>query len=119
MMKRLGLVVVLLLPSAAGAAPKVEYLFPAGGQRGTTVAVTLGGEGKAIELLWRLFRPGGDLLLRAVHRWYLSGRKPASEPNALWEPRGEGWEETGPMIGRPSLMAPLRFRVRTPRLLRR
>ncbi len=81
--------------------------------------VTIGAEGKLIELLWRGFRPGGDLLLRAVHHWYLSGRKPAPEPNALWEPRGEGWEETGPMIGRPSLTAPLRWRIRAPRLLRR
>jgi NAD(P)-dependent dehydrogenase (short-subunit alcohol dehydrogenase family) len=81
--------------------------------------VTIGAEGKAIELWWRLFRPGGDLLLRAVHHWYLSGRKPAPEPNALWEPRGEGWEETGPMIGRPSLTAPLRWKLRAPRLLRR
>ena len=81
--------------------------------------VTIGTEGKAIELFWRLFRPGGDLLLRAVHHWYLSGRKPAPQPNTLWEPRGEGWEETGPMIGRPSLTAPLRWKLRAPRLLRR
>ena len=81
--------------------------------------VTIGAEGKAIELLWRSFRPGGDLLLRQVHRWYMSGGKRAPEPNALWEPRGEGWEETGPMIGRPSLTAPLRWKLRAPRLLRR
>ena len=81
--------------------------------------VTIGAEGKAIELLWRLFRPGGDLVLRQVHRWYLTGKKDAPEPNALWEPRGEGWEETGPMIGRPSLTAPLRWKLRAPRLLRR
>jgi NAD(P)-dependent dehydrogenase (short-subunit alcohol dehydrogenase family) len=81
--------------------------------------VTIGAEGKAIELLWRLFRPGGDLMLRAVHHWYLSGRKPAPEPNALWEPRGEGWEETGPMIGRPSLTARLRWKLRAPKPLRR
>ena len=81
--------------------------------------VTVGAEGKAIELLWRWFPPAGDLLLRFVHRWYLSGRKPAPKPNALWQPRGEGWEETGPMIGRPSLTAPLRWKLRAPRLLRR
>jgi NAD(P)-dependent dehydrogenase (short-subunit alcohol dehydrogenase family) len=81
--------------------------------------VTIGAEGKAIELLWRWFRPGGDLLLRAVHHWYMSGRKPAPQPNALWEPRGEGWEETGPMIGRPSLTAALRWKLRAPRPFRR
>jgi NAD(P)-dependent dehydrogenase (short-subunit alcohol dehydrogenase family) len=81
--------------------------------------VTIGAEGKAIELLWRWCRPAGDLLLRAVHHWYLSGRKPAPQPNALWEPRGEGWEETGPMIGRPSLTARLRWKLQAPRLLRR
>ena len=81
--------------------------------------VTIGAEGKAIELLWRLFRPGGDLVLRLVYHWYMSGRKPAPEPNALWEPRGEGWEETGPMIGRPSLTARFRWKLRAPRPLRR
>jgi NAD(P)-dependent dehydrogenase (short-subunit alcohol dehydrogenase family) len=81
--------------------------------------VTIGAEAKAIELLWTRVRPAGDLLLRAVHHWYLSGRKQAPEPNALWEPRGEGWEETGPMIGRPSLTAPVRWKLRAPRLLRR
>ncbi len=81
--------------------------------------VTIGAEGKAIELLWRSVRPAGDLLLRFVHRWYMSGRNEAPNPNALWQPRGEGWEETGPMLGRPSLTAPLRWRLRAPRLLRR
>jgi NAD(P)-dependent dehydrogenase (short-subunit alcohol dehydrogenase family) len=87
--------------------------------RAPRAEVTIGAEGKLIELLWRGFRPGGDLLLRFVHRWYMSGRKNAPEPNSLWEPRGEGWEETGPMIGRPSLTAPLRWKLRAPKLLRR
>ena len=81
--------------------------------------MTIGAEAKAIELFWRACRPGGDLLLRAVHRWYMSGGKEAPDPNALWEPRGEGWEETGPMIGRPSLAALVRWKLRAPRLLRR
>ncbi len=81
--------------------------------------VTIGAEGKAVELLWRLFPPAGDVLLRLVHHWYMSGRKPAPNPNSLWQPRGEGWEETGPMIGRPSLTAPLRWRLRAPRPFRR
>jgi hypothetical protein len=34
----------LLAPSARAAAPTLDYLFPAGGQRGTTVAVTAGGK---------------------------------------------------------------------------
>jgi NAD(P)-dependent dehydrogenase (short-subunit alcohol dehydrogenase family) len=87
--------------------------------RAPRAEVTIGAEGKAIELLWRLCRPAGDLALLAVHHWYMSGRKPAPQPNALWEPRGEGWEETGPMLGRPSLTTPLRWRLRAPRLLRR
>jgi NAD(P)-dependent dehydrogenase (short-subunit alcohol dehydrogenase family) len=86
--------------------------------RAPRAEVTIGAEGKAIELLWRLCRPVGDLLLLAVYHWYMSGRKP-SPGNALWEPRGEGWEETGPMIGRPSLTAPLRWRLRAPRPLQR
>jgi NAD(P)-dependent dehydrogenase (short-subunit alcohol dehydrogenase family) len=81
--------------------------------------VTIGAEGKAIELLWRIAPPAGDAVLRLVHRWYLTGREPAPSPNALWEPRGEGWEETGPMVGRPSLTAPLRWKLRAPRVLRR
>lgn len=80
--------------------------------------LTIGLEGKLIESLWTRCPPAGDALLRAVHRYYLSGRKPAPVLNALWEPRGEGREESGPMLGRPSLWAPIRLRLRAPVRLR-
>ena len=77
--------------------------------------MTIGGEGKAIEVLVRFFPAAGDLLLTAVYRWYMSGRKPARRPNVLWEPSGEGDLADGPMLGRPSLWAPIRMRLRAPR----
>ncbi len=81
--------------------------------------LTIGLEGRLIELLWRLFPAAGDLLLLFVDRYYMSGRKPAPPLNMLWEGRGEGDEDSGPMIGRPSLWAPIRLRLRSPVRLRR
>ena len=81
--------------------------------------VTIGLEGKLIERLWTTWPAAGDVLLRFVHFYYLSGRKPAPLLNALWEGRGSGNEESGPMIGRPSLWAPIRWRLRAPLRLRR
>lgn len=79
--------------------------------------MTIGAEGKLIELVCRVTPALGDVLLAGVHRWYMSGRKPAQRPNILWEPSGEGDMADGPMIGRPSLWAPIRMRLRAPRLL--
>jgi NAD(P)-dependent dehydrogenase (short-subunit alcohol dehydrogenase family) len=79
--------------------------------------VTIGGEGKLIELLYRAVPKLGELYLTLAYHWYMSGRRPAQRPNVLWEPAGEGQEEDGPMLGRPSLWAPIRLRVRAPRAL--
>jgi NAD(P)-dependent dehydrogenase (short-subunit alcohol dehydrogenase family) len=78
--------------------------------------MTIGAEGKLIE--W-VIRSGklGDLVLALVYRYYMSGRKPARRPNVLWEPAGEGDLADGPMLGRPSLWAPIRRRLRAPRFL--
>jgi NAD(P)-dependent dehydrogenase (short-subunit alcohol dehydrogenase family) len=81
--------------------------------------VTIGLEGKLIELLWRVFPAAGDVMLLAVDRYYMSGRKQAPALNMLWEGRGDGQEESGPMVSRPSLWAPIRWRLRAPVRLRR
>src|SRR4051812_24788199 len=42
-MKPYACLVLLAVPGLAAAAPKVDYLFPAGGQRGTSVPVIASG----------------------------------------------------------------------------
>ena len=44
-----------------------------------------------------------ELALVAVDRWYMSGRRTAPEPGALWRAAGDG-EEDGRLLGRPSLV---------------
>jgi NAD(P)-dependent dehydrogenase (short-subunit alcohol dehydrogenase family) len=112
--------------SAVGHRPR----FPPEGYRPAVIArtlvavarepraeVTVGGEAKLIELLYRAVPRLGELYLTLAYHWYMSGRAPAQRPNVLWEPSGEGREEDGPMLGRPSLWAPVRLRVRGPRAL--
>jgi NAD(P)-dependent dehydrogenase (short-subunit alcohol dehydrogenase family) len=73
--------------------------------------VIVGGEAKLWSILWRL-KPVDELVLALVHRWYQSGRRPARE-NPLWDPAGDG-SPKGPILGRPSLWAPIRMRVPWP-----
>jgi NAD(P)-dependent dehydrogenase (short-subunit alcohol dehydrogenase family) len=73
--------------------------------------LTVGGEAKLWLALWRL-RPLDELVLGLVYRWYLSGRTPAHE-DPLWQPSGDGRAD-GPLIGRPSLWAPIRTRISWP-----
>ena len=70
--------------------------------------VTVGGEAMLWLRIWRT-RGLGDVVLGLVHRWYHSGRRPAPG-NPLWEPAGDG-STTGLPVGRPSLLAWLRWRV--------
>jgi hypothetical protein len=65
--------------------------------------VTVGGEARALELLWTLARPVAELGLVVVDRWYRSGRRPAPQPGALWEAAGDGAED-GDLLGRRSLL---------------
>ncbi len=78
--------------------------------------VTIGLEGKLFQVLWRL-PPVAPVVLALVHRYYMSGRKPAVR-RPLWEPTGDGSFD-GPALGRPSLTRRLRFALpalRTPKL---
>ncbi len=49
--------------------------------------VVLGGETKAVDLLFQLARPVVDrVLLVLIDRWYSSGKAPADPPGSLWAP---------------------------------
>jgi len=79
--------------------------------RSPRAEITVGAEAVLFSWLWRL-RPLDDLVLGLVYRYYLSGRAPAvADP--LWEPTGDG-TAAGPLIGRPSLWAPVRRRLPWP-----
>jgi NAD(P)-dependent dehydrogenase (short-subunit alcohol dehydrogenase family) len=77
--------------------------------------VTIGAEAVVLGALWTHLRPAGDLFWRAVHHYYRSGHREGSEAGALWEAAGRG-RETGGLIGRPSLWAPIRMAARPARL---
>ena len=79
--------------------------------------MTIGAEAKALELLWESSRPLGDLMMRMIHHYYMSGRKPMGDVNALWEAAGRGIADGG-LIGRPSLTLPLRLATLPLRLVR-
>lgn len=81
--------------------------------------VTVGAEAKALELLWQDVRPLGDLVLRMVHHYYLSGKTPTmSGSRALTEAAGKGLADGGLPFGRPSLTLPLRLATLPLRLLK-
>jgi NAD(P)-dependent dehydrogenase (short-subunit alcohol dehydrogenase family) len=79
--------------------------------------MTIGAEAKALELLWESSRPLGDLVMRMIHHYYMSGRKPMGDVNALWEAAGRGIAD-GNLIGRPSLSLPLRLATLPLKLVR-
>jgi NAD(P)-dependent dehydrogenase (short-subunit alcohol dehydrogenase family) len=68
---------------------------------------TVGGGGRAIEILFHYARPVADRVLVLVSRYYTSGREPAASPGPLWRPSGTG-ATGGGLHGRPSLWARLR-----------
>ena len=70
--------------------------------------ITVGLEGRAMEVLYAVARPVADQVLRLVDRFYSSGKEPAPEPGGLWEGQGEG-RAGGGNHGRPSLWAALRL----------
>ncbi len=70
--------------------------------------VTIGLSTKATELLFTFAQPLGDVALRAVHRYYRSGRRRAG-PGMLWRPVPRGGAPRRHMVGRRSYWAPLRL----------
>jgi NAD(P)-dependent dehydrogenase (short-subunit alcohol dehydrogenase family) len=109
------------ITTATGRVPRV----PPEGYRASVVAdalvatarnpvpeATIGAEAKLFEVVWTRLGPLSDLVLWLVFRYYETGRKaPHLADDALWHPAGDG-SEGGPMLGRPSLTTPLRFRLR-------
>jgi NAD(P)-dependent dehydrogenase (short-subunit alcohol dehydrogenase family) len=71
--------------------------------------ITVGGEAKLWLTVWRI-RPLDELVLGLVHRYYNSGRRPATG-DPLWEPAGDGATDGGLPLGRPSLWGPIRARL--------
>ena len=79
--------------------------------------ITVGAESKALELLWTTSQQAGDLAMRAIYHYFMSGRRPGSDVAALWSAAGKG-VAGGDLIGRPSLTLPLRLATLPLRLLR-
>ena len=79
--------------------------------RSPRAEMTVGLEGFVFSVLWRL-PVVQDVVLGLVYRYYMSGRAPAvADP--LWKATGDGTPQ-GPLIGRPSLWAPVRRRLPWP-----
>lgn len=79
--------------------------------------ITVGAEAKALEVLWTNSQQGGDLVMRAIYHYFMSGRRPGSNASALWAAAGKG-VTGGDLIGRPSFTLPLRLATLPLRLLR-
>jgi len=79
--------------------------------------ITVGAEAKALELLWTSSQQAGDLVMRAIYHYFMSGKRPGSDAAALWAAAGKG-VAGGDLIGRPSLTLPLRLATLPLRLLR-
>jgi NAD(P)-dependent dehydrogenase (short-subunit alcohol dehydrogenase family) len=70
--------------------------------------LTIGGEGRLIEVAFAVARPLADLVLLGVSRLYETGREPVPGRGGLWEPQGQGRCDGG-LLGRPSLWGALRL----------
>jgi NAD(P)-dependent dehydrogenase (short-subunit alcohol dehydrogenase family) len=71
---------------------------------------TVGGEARAMEVLYQLTRPGADRVLALVGRFYAAGKAPSPRPGMVFAPSGEGEASGGGRWARPSLWARLRLR---------
>ncbi|CAA9505510.1 MAG: hypothetical protein AVDCRST_MAG53-2394 [uncultured Solirubrobacteraceae bacterium] len=79
--------------------------------------ITVGAEAKALELLWTNSQQAGDLVMRGIYHYFMSGRRPGGNAAALWEAAGKGFA-SGDLFGRPSLTLGLRLATLPLRLLR-
>ena len=79
--------------------------------------ITVGAEAKALELIWTTSQQAGDLVMRAMYFYFMSGKRAGSDASALFEAAGKG-VASGDMIGRPSFTLPLRLATLPLRLLR-
>jgi len=74
---------------------------------------TVGGEARAMELLWAATRPVADRVLAVVGRFYAAGEDPAPTPGSTFAASGDGRCSGGGRWARPSLWT--RLRLRDPR----
>jgi NAD(P)-dependent dehydrogenase (short-subunit alcohol dehydrogenase family) len=72
---------------------------------------TVGGEARAMELLWATTRPVADRVLAVVGRFYGAGRDPAPEPGSVFAASGDGRCAGGGRWARRSLWTRLRLRM--------
>ena len=79
--------------------------------------ITVGAEAKALELLWTTSQQAGDVVMRMIYHYFMSGRREGSDASALWAAAGKGVAD-GDLIGRPSFTLPLRLATLPLRLLR-
>lgn len=66
--------------------------------------VFVGGETRAVDLLYGAARPAAMLILMGVDRWYRTGTDPAAGEGSLWRPVA-GASESGGIPARDSLVA--------------
>lgn len=74
--------------------------------------ITVGGEARAMELLYAGARPIADRVLILVARYYNGGQRPATEPGLLREPTGRGDARGKNPWRRPSFWGRVRLRSR-------
>jgi NAD(P)-dependent dehydrogenase (short-subunit alcohol dehydrogenase family) len=70
--------------------------------------ITVGGEGRLIEVAFALSRPLADRFMAFVSRYYETGTEPVPGRGGLWEPQGAGRCDGG-LLGRPSVWGALRL----------
>jgi NAD(P)-dependent dehydrogenase (short-subunit alcohol dehydrogenase family) len=72
--------------------------------------ISVGFEGRSMEVAYAWLPALADPVVALVGRWYRGGREPAPRPGGLWEGQGTG-ERSGGLRRRPSLWARLRLRA--------
>src|SRR5215213_5297141 len=71
---------------------------------------TVGGEARAMELLWTTTRPVADRALAMVGRFYNAGKHPSPKPGSTFVASGDGQCSGGGRWARPSIWTRLRLR---------
>jgi hypothetical protein len=64
--------------------------------------ITVGAEAKALELIWTTSQQAGDLVMRAMYFYFMSGKQPGSDASALFNAAGKGVTSGTSSAARPS-----------------
>ena len=75
---------------------------------GTRREIVLGGETRAIDILYGTVRPAAETILLVIDRWYRSGDERSTAPGSLWE-RPQTTQRSGGVPSRDSMLAPLQL----------